>query len=87
MDVTNESNPNLILSGDSNFEIGGKPVGPGLRAFWTNDPVIWTTKWHGNIFGNLGMADGRVESATIVKWKYVLNFQRTGLATNRFALP
>ena len=86
-DAVNIANPNLILFGDSNFEIGGVPVKPGLRAFWTNDPAIWTTNWHGNILGNLSYADGSVQSATIVKWKYVLNFQLTGLATNRFAIP
>lgn len=87
VDVTNDANPDLIVSGDGNFQIGGVPVKPGLRAFWTNDPVIWTTNWHGRTIGNLGMADGSVQSGTIVKWKYILNFQRTGLATNRFAIP
>ena len=87
VDVTNDLNPQMILSGDCNFEIGGVPVKPGLRSFWTNDPVVWTTNRHGSIIGNIGLADGSVQSATVVKWKYVLNFQFTGLSTNRFAIP
>ena len=88
VDVTNDAaNPQMILSGDCNFEISGVPVKPGLRSFWTNDPVVWTTNRHGTIIGNIGMADGSVQSATGVKWHYILNFQLTGLATNRFAIP
>ena len=87
VDVTNDLNPLMILSGDCNFEIGSVPVKPGLRSFGTNDPVAWTATRHGNIIGNLGFADGSVQSATIVNFHHDLNLQLTGLATNRFAIP
>ena len=87
VDATNAMNPRLMIAGDCNFEIGRVPVKPGLRAFGTNDPVAWTTNRHGNLLGNIGLADGRVQSATIIKWHYSRDLQLTGLATNRFALP
>ncbi|HAO77695.1 MAG TPA: hypothetical protein DCQ92_01730 [Verrucomicrobia subdivision 3 bacterium] len=84
VDVTNDANPQMIISGDCNFRIGGVPVKPGLQAFWTNDPVAWTATRHVSS-GNIGLADGSVQSATS---KSLQNyFQQTGLATNRLAIP
>ena len=87
VDATNDLNPQMLLSGDGNFEIGNVPVRPGLRSFWTNDPVAWTINRHGSILGNIGLADGSVKSATIVNWHYDVDLQRTGFATNRLAIP
>jgi prepilin-type processing-associated H-X9-DG protein len=87
VDATNDMNPRQVVFGDGNFEIGGRPVKAGLHAFGTNEPVVWGTNWHQSVLGNLAFADGRVESATIVSWTHVRNFQMTGLATNRFAVP
>ena len=85
VDVTNDAaNPQMIISGDSNFEIGGVPVKPGLARFWTNDPVAWTATRHINS-GNIGLADGSVQSATSAGLRNYL--QLTGLATNRYAIP
>ena len=84
VDVTNDANPQLIISGDSNFEIGGVPVKPGLRSFWTNDPVAWTATRHVNS-GNIGLADGSVQQMNSASLRN--NLQLTGLATNRFAIP
>ena len=87
VDVINDLNPLMLLSGDGNFEIGSVPVKSGLQQFWTNDPVAWTTNRHGSILGNIGLADGSVHSATVVNFHYDHDLQRTGLATNRFAIP
>jgi prepilin-type processing-associated H-X9-DG protein len=87
VDVTNELNPNLIVAGDGNFELKGFPVKPGLRSFWTNDPVAWTRDRHGGpkYFGNLAFADGSVQQVYSSSLHHF--FEQTGLATNRFALP
>ena len=84
VDVTNDVNPQLILSGDCNFEIGGKPVKSGLLSIWTNDPVTWSPVRHGTS-GNLGFADGSVQSVSTTSLRSY--FERTGFATNRLAIP
>ena len=83
-DMTNEANPQMIVTGDSDLVLGGKILKPGLASLWTNDPVAWSGKRHEG-GGNLGMADGSVQSTTSVSLRTYL--QQTGLATNRFALP
>jgi type II secretory pathway pseudopilin PulG len=87
VDVTNEVNPNLILSGDSHFVLKGVPVKPGLRCFWTNDPPAWAANRHGDTgpCGNIGLADSSVQSVTASGLRHYL--EQTGLATNRLALP
>ena len=57
---------------------------PGLVSLWTNDPVAWSATRH-NKSGNIGLADGSVQSTTSGSLRTYL--QQTGLATNRFALP
>ena len=85
VDATNDVNPQLIISGDGNFETGGKPVKPGLNSFWTNDPVAWSPTARHIKTGNIGLADGSVQSTTSTSLRHY--FQQTGLATNRFAIP
>jgi competence protein ComGC len=84
VDVTNDMNPQAIIIGDCNFELRGVPVKSGLYSFWTNDPVAWQATRHINS-GNLGLADGSVQSATSSGLQTYL--QQTGFATNRFAIP
>ena len=84
VDVTNDMNPQLFLSGDGNFAIGGTPVNPGLLPLWTNAPVTWTGARHVD-HGNIGFADGAV-------WQtddklLVEKLRETGFATNRLAIP
>ena len=83
-DMTNDANPQMILSGDSDLMLGGKMLKPGLASLWTNDSVAWSTTRH-NKYGNIGLADGSVQSTTSGSLRTYL--QQTGLATNRFALP
>ena len=85
VDATNNVNPQLIISGDSNFEIGGKPVKAGLNSFGTNDPVAWSPTTRHMKSGNVGLADGSVQSTTSKSLQTY--FQQTGLATNRLAIP
>jgi prepilin-type processing-associated H-X9-DG protein len=84
VDVMNGANPDQILSGDDNFEFGGVPVNPGLRAFGAHDPVAWTAARHAHA-GNLVMADGSAQQVNDSRLTELLGM--TGFATNRFALP
>jgi hypothetical protein len=84
VDVTNDMNPQLFLSGDGNFAIGGTPVNSGLLPLWTNAPVTWTGAQHVHR-GNIGLADGAV-------WQtddklLVEKLRETRLATNHLAIP
>ncbi|HEX5397992.1 MAG TPA: type II secretion system protein, partial [Verrucomicrobiae bacterium] len=84
VDVTNDMNPLLIISGDSNLQIGRKTAKSGLLSVWTNDPVTWDPTRHAH-YGNIGLADGSVQSVTDPRFKDCLT--QTGIATNRFAIP
>lgn len=83
-DVRRDDDARLILSGDSNFEIGGKPVKSGLLSVWTNDPIAWTTSRHKGA-GYVGFADGSAQQED--KASLQSCFTRTGIATNRLAIP
>jgi prepilin-type processing-associated H-X9-DG protein len=84
VDVTNDANPQMIISGDCNFEMRGMSVKSGLQSFWTNTSVAWDATRHVNA-GNIGLADGSVQQVTISGLQTAL--QNTGWATNRFAIP
>lgn len=84
MDVTNNANPQMIISGDSNFEIGGVPVKSGLLQLGSNASVAWTAARHKNA-GNIGLTDDSVQSETTTGLQNYL--RQTGLATNRLAIP
>jgi prepilin-type N-terminal cleavage/methylation domain-containing protein len=55
--------PQMILSGDDNFLVNGKPVQPGLLNLWTNTSVAWSKDRH-HFVGNIGLADGSVQEVT-----------------------
>ena len=79
-----EDHPQMFLSGDDNFAIGGIPVKSGLLEFSTNIPIAWTSARH-HVAGNIGFPDGSVQS---VANSNLLNLVRqTGVATNRLAIP
>jgi hypothetical protein len=84
VDVTNDSNPQMIISGDDNFEISGVPVKSGLLEFSTNAPISWTAARH-KFLGNIGLADGSVAQVTTSGLQSALH--QTSLATNRLAIP
>jgi prepilin-type processing-associated H-X9-DG protein len=85
VDVTNDTNPPMILSGDDNFEIAGVPVKSGLLEFSTNAPIAWSAARH-KFAGNIGLADGSVQQVTTSSLHQWL-LPQTGLATNRLAIP
>lgn len=83
-DMTNDVNPQMIFAGDSDLMLGGKLLPPGLATLGTNAPVTWSGTRHPKS-GNLALADGMVEITTAFRLRDYL--QKTGLVTNRLALP
>ncbi|NOS72667.1 MAG: type II secretion system protein [Verrucomicrobia bacterium] len=58
-----ETEPQMFLVGDDNFLIEGQAVKAGVVALATNTPVAWSTTRH-NKQGNIGLADGSVQSVS-----------------------
>jgi competence protein ComGC len=97
LDVTSEINPQMFLSGDDNFAIGGFPVKSGVLELSTTTPVTWTSLRHvaynshfwtaarHKFVGNIGMADGSAQQFTTDGLQKAL--QQTGVTTNRLVLP
>ena len=79
----NETNGTMFLAGDSNIS-NGRPPRNGILQLLTNQPVNWTKDIH-NGQGNLALADGSVQYTTSHMLRDAL--QRTGVRTNRLALP
>jgi prepilin-type N-terminal cleavage/methylation domain-containing protein len=97
-DVTNVANPDLILDGDDNLELGGSPLKSGLIGVSSNSSIAWGSGRHvpmhrshswmpvrKTYFGFMGFADGSVREVFTSELQYTL--QRTSLATNRLAIP
>ena len=80
----NQTNSAMILSGDDNLTVAGKPPKPGLLPLWTNTPVAWTSKRHDS-HGNVALADASVRVPNNQEFRQILN--NTGHATNRLAMP
>jgi len=85
LDTKDSQSKNLLLIGDCNFEVGGKPIASGLQALNSKQTIGWTTTGHPKRTGNLGFADGSVRPNTSRKLPAV--FKATGLATNRLVIP
>jgi hypothetical protein len=79
-----QTNPQMLLSGDDNFAIGDIPVKSGLLELSTNVPIAWTAARH-KFVGNIGLADGSVQQLTTDGLRRAL--RQTGVATNRLAIP
>jgi len=58
-----ETYPQMILDGDSNLQVNGKPVQPGILDFRTVTNIAWTKDRHNRV-GNIGMADGSAQQTT-----------------------
>lgn len=93
-----EAVPDSLLSGDDNLNLNGSPVTPGVIQLKSSTAVAWDLSrhpkperllWHavrtGPTGGNVGFGDGSVESFTSLDIKMLLG--KTGLATNRLAIP
>ena len=78
-----DSRPQMVLSGDRNI-IGGTKLANGILEITTNQLVGWSSEMHNGV-GNIGLADGSVQTVTVTGFAELL--QQTGVATNRLALP
>jgi competence protein ComGC len=77
-------NPQSILSGDDNLEIGGVRVKSGLLELSTNVMIGWTVDRH-NRCGNIVLGDGSVRTfsnSSFTNWLH-----QSGVAANRLAVP
>ena len=78
------SNSPAWLAGDSGFAIGRDQVRSGLIEISSTAPIAWTSARH-HFAGNIIFADGHVEMLN--NSNLVQSLGRTGLATNRLAIP
>jgi len=79
-----ETQPQMLLTGDSNLEIGGGRVRPGLVTLLTNRLVSWSAARHQHQ-GNVGLSDGSVQSYSTARLREGLT--KTGDVTNRIIIP
>ena len=78
-----ETRPQMLLTGDRNITNGLSPVRSVLE-LRAKIPAGWTEALH-NGAGNIGVADGSVQQASIPGLQQML--KNTGDSTNRIALP
>jgi hypothetical protein len=95
MDVTNEINPQKILSGDDNFLLNGSPIKSDLYEITSNASFAWDDTRHVGVrktgwfsktkvgYGNIVLADGSVQ--IISQSGLRIAFQNE--ITNRLAIP
>jgi hypothetical protein len=81
--VSNEMNPELILSGDHNLT-NGAAVKNAMLELTPSQPVGWTTEMH-NQLGNVGLADGSVQQVGNAALRSLL--ASSGAATNLLQMP
>jgi prepilin-type processing-associated H-X9-DG protein len=79
------SKPDTIISGDDDITVNNARPSRGLLLLSTNSPVAWTTKARHRHGGNIGLADGSVQGFSTAAFRAAL--VKTGLATNRLAMP
>jgi competence protein ComGC len=79
-----ETQPQMILIGDSDLEMGGGSMQSGLMSLLTNSPVGWSAARH-NRQGNLGLSDGSVQVYTTAGLRAALT--NTGNWENRIVVP
>jgi prepilin-type processing-associated H-X9-DG protein len=82
-DTASELYPQMILLGDDNLLVNGKPVQPGILNLWTNQTIAWAKDRHRGV-GNLGMADGSAQQVTSDGLNAILG---AGGVTNRWVIP
>ena len=79
-----ETQPQMILAGDSDLEINSNQVPSGIFALGTNQPVGWSAKRH-KFQGNVALSDGSVQGFSKTRFREAL--MHTGDMTNRVIIP
>jgi prepilin-type N-terminal cleavage/methylation domain-containing protein/prepilin-type processing-associated H-X9-DG protein len=80
----NDATPQMWLAGDSNLEVDGKPVGPGILNPSSHKTMGWTAARH-NRCGNVAMADGSVQQFDNLSLRGIS--KESEKVTNRLAIP
>ena len=80
-----ESYPQMILDGDDNLLVNGKPVQPGILDFRTVTNIAWTKDRHNHV-GYIGMADGSVQQITSGSLNSAIGSCTNGVPTNNAAI-
>jgi len=82
-----ESYPQMIMLGDDNLLVDGKPVQPGILSLRPHQTVAWTKDRHHGV-GNVGLADGSAAQVTSNGFNQVLRSEpSTGVTTDRWLIP
>jgi type II secretory pathway pseudopilin PulG len=81
--VSNETNPQLILSGDHNIT-NGTTVKNGMLELTAAHATGWTAEMHNKV-GNVGLADGSVQQVSTLMLQNLVNF--SGVGTNLLQMP
>jgi prepilin-type processing-associated H-X9-DG protein len=80
-----EAYPQMIMVGDDNLQVNGKPVQPGILDFRTVTNIAWTKDRHNRV-GNIGMADGSVQQTTSGSLNSAFGSCTNGVPTNNAAI-
>jgi competence protein ComGC len=85
-----ETYPQMILDGDDNLLVDGKPAQPGILNLRTGATIAWTKDRHHGV-GNIGMADGSAQQVTSEGLNSAVVSSTSGVptnnATNRLLIP
>ena len=86
-----ETYPQMILDGDDNLLVDGKPVQPGILNLRPGTTIGWTKDRHHGV-GNIGMADGSAQQVTSEGFQRANSIALNsvlapGSATNRWLIP
>jgi len=84
LDAADESDTNMLLTGDRNLVVDGVSVGAGLLTLGSTNQVGWSGTMHKNA-GNIGLADGSVQQLTSSGLQAAIAHSGTNL--NRLAVP
>ena len=79
-----EMYPQMILDGDDNLLVDGKPVQPGILNFRTGSTIAWTKDRHHGV-GNIGMADGSAQQTASESLNSAFSSCTNGVPTNTAA--
>jgi prepilin-type processing-associated H-X9-DG protein len=78
-----EENPQSIFAGDRNIAVASNAL-PRILTLKTNDLIHWTKDMHAES-GNILFVDGHVDQLSTGRLREAV--RKTGLATNRLAIP
>jgi prepilin-type processing-associated H-X9-DG protein len=87
-----EEYPQMILDGDDDLIVDGKPAKSGLLDLSANPSLTWSGRRHGTRHqpcGNIGLADGSVEQESLEGFQNAMAYSTNGtpFPKNQIAIP